>query len=154
MEPEQIEIMTKVIGALFGMAVAVTAPAIAFFRYNTQRLEKAQNNMIEAIKKSTTESVQGLHKDVKSMQTNIENRITDFHKVMDTRTIELKDHFEADLRGVRENMAKSDHEIKLLNDTLNERDRSLRQQIHENEKELLQFRLDASETFVRKGKGD
>lgn len=151
MEPDQIEIITKVIGALFAMAVAVTAPAIAFFRYNTQRLEKAQTHMIESIKTSTNESVQGLQKDVKSMQSNIEDRISDFHKVMDTRTVELKDHFDSELKSVREGMAKSDHEIKTLNNTLHERDRSLREQIHENEKELLQFRLDASQQFVKKG---
>lgn len=151
MDPIQLEIIFKIVGALFGMAVAVTAPAIAFFRYNTQRLEKTQAKMVETIKNSTNESVQGLQKDVKSMQTNIENRITDFHKVMDTRTTELKDHFDSELKSVREGMAKSDHEIKLLNDTLNDRDRSIRQRIHENEKELLQFRLDASETFVKKG---
>lgn len=146
---DDIEVM-KIIAALFGMAGAITAPALAFFRYNTTRLEKSQQAMIDEIKDSTTASVQSLQDDVKTMQVNLENRITDFHHVMDTRTTELRDHIDGELRAVKEGQAKADVDIKNLSEALNERDRSLRQKIHDTEKSLLEYKLEANDKFASK----
>lgn len=146
MGAEEISIL-KMLGVLMGVASAITAPVLAFFKYNTKQLAMNQREMIDEMQKSTSSSIQ-------DMQTNIENRITNFHKVMDHRTNDLKFHFDKELRMFRESQAEADKEIKSLSHTLNERDRHLHQKIHDNEKALLEFRLDVNSNFERKDKKD
>jgi hypothetical protein len=127
----------QVVTVLFGICVAITGPAIWFFKTNTARLEKENDKIVNKLESSNTNAFKDIKNDLKEFRTHFDSKISEVYVAVDSKNRELKDFVSKELDYVKNHVLSVEEKV-----------HAAREHSHGIEKDLLKLQLAIGKDYI------